>query len=352
MKKSTRSKLNVGIVIFSAVFILLTVFFVDGPEKILQTVEKLDVRYLVMALLTVTLSWFFEACALQKLVHVRTHKIRLGEAFRATTTGILFNQLTPLSSGGQPMEIYVLNQMGIPVGLGMSAAMMLTLIYHLYIFLFGAVTIATFYAFQGATLARVAPFLWGGYILNLVTTGVFVAIIVSEEKTLAILRKLVRLAKKLHLVKDEEKAFSKVANEMQSFNDAFRFLRQEGLGRVLVASIYYFLALTALYIVPYWVFRSFGMHHPLHLVIMGTIAVAFVTSYIPLPGASLGAEGGFYIIFSYFFPETQGLGLVVIFWRLVTFYYPIVFGNILLTTGHRHTGKKDVSQETKEQETE
>ena len=350
MKKSTRKKINIGIVIFSAVFILLTVFFVDGPEKILQTVENLDVRYLICALATVTLAWFLEACALKRLVHVRNHELRLGDAFRATTTGILFNQLTPLSSGGQPMEIYVLNQMGIPVGLGMSAMMMLTLIYHLYIFLFGAVTIASFYAHQGATLARVAPFLWAGYILNLVTTGVFVAIIVSEEKTLAILRKLVRLAKKLHLVKDEEKAFSKVANEMQSFNDAFRFLRQEGLGRVLVASIYYFLALTALYIVPYWVFRSFGIHYPLRLVIMGTIAVAFVTSYIPLPGASLGAEGGFYIIFSYFFPETQGLGLIVVFWRLVTFYYPIVFGNFVLATHTRRFAH--ASEETKEQETE
>lgn len=350
MKKSTRSKLNVGIVIFSAVFILLTVFFVDGPEKILQTVENLDVRYLVMALLTVTLSWFLEACALQKLVHVRSHSIRLGEAFRATTTGILFNQLTPLSSGGQPMEIYVLSQMGIPVGLGMSAAMMLTLIYHLYIFLFGAVTIATFYAFQGATLARVAPFLWAGYILNLCTTGIFIAIIVSEKKTLALLKKLVHWGKKIRIIRDEEKAFTKVSNEMQSFNDAFRFLRQEGLGRVIIAGIYYFLALTALYIVPYWVFRSFGMRYPVHLVIMGTIAVAFVTSYIPLPGASLGAEGGFYFIFSYFFPETQGLGLIVVFWRLVTFYYPIVFGNILFTSWNRRMGEKKT--ETKEQETE
>lgn len=350
MKKSTRNKLNIGIVIFSAVFILLTVFFVDGPEKILQTVENLDVRYLFMALLTVTLSWFFEACALQKLVHVRSHSIRLGEAFRATTTGILFNQLTPLSSGGQPMEIYVLSQMGIPVGLGMSAAMMLTLIYHLYIFLFGAVTIATFYVFQGATLARLAPLLWAGYILNLFTTGIFVAIIVSEKKTLALLKKLVHWAKKIHIIRDEEKAFTKVSNEMQSFNDAFRFLRQEGLGRVFIAGIYYFLALTALYIVPYWVFRSFGMHYPLHLVIMGTIAVAFVTSYIPLPGASLGAEGGFYVIFSYFFPETQGLGLIVVFWRLVTFYYPIVFGNILFTSWNRRMGQKKT--ETQEQETE
>lgn len=350
MKKSTRSKINVGIVIFSAVFILLTVFFVDGPEKILQTVEKLNVRYLVMALLTVTLSWFLEACALQKLVHVRSHSIRLGEAFRATTTGILFNQLTPLSSGGQPMEIYVLSQMDIPVGLGMSAAMMLTLIYHLYIFLFGAVTIATFYAFQGATLARVAPLLWAGYILNLFTTGVFIAIIVSEKKTLALLKKLVHWAKKIRIIRDEEKAFTKVSNEMQSFNDAFRFLRQEGLGRVIIAGIYYFLALTPLYIVPYWVFRSFGMHYPLHLVIMGTIAVAFVTSYIPLPGASLGAEGGFYFIFSYFFPETQGLGLIVVFWRLVTFYYPIIFGNILFTSWNRRMGQRKT--ETKEQETE
>ena len=350
MKKSTRSKINVGIVIFSAVFILLTVFFVDGPEKILQTVEKLNVRYLVMALLTVTLSWFLEACALQKLVHVRSHSIRLGEAFRATTTGILFNQLTPLSSGGQPMEIYVLSQMDIPVGLGMSAAMMLTLIYHLYIFLFGAVTIATFYAFQGATLARVAPLLWAGYILNLFTTGVFIAIIVSEKKTLALLKKLVHWAKKIRIIRDEEKAFTKVSNEMQSFNDAFRFLRQEGLGRVIIAGIYYFLALTSLYIVPYWVFRSFGMHYPLHLVIMGTIAVAFVTSYIPLPGASLGAEGGFYFIFSYFFPETQGLGLIVVFWRLVTFYYPIIFGNILFTSWNRRMGQRKT--ETKEQETE
>lgn len=351
MKKSTRNKINIGIVIFSAVFILLTVFFVDGPEKILHTIEKLSARYLIVALVTVTLSWFLEACALQRLVHVRTHKIRLGEAFRATTTGILFNQLTPLSSGGQPMEIYVLNQMGIPIGLGMSAMMMLTIIYHIYIFFFGAGTIAYFYAFQGATLTRIAPLLWGGYIVNLATTGVFIAIVISPDKTLGLMKKLVHLAKKLRIIRDEEKAFTKVENELRSFNDSFRFLRQEGFGRVIVAGLYYFLALTALYLVPYWVFRSFGMTYPVHIVIMGTIAIAFITSYIPLPGASLGAEGGFYLIFSYFFPETQGLGLIVVFWRMVTFYYPIIFGNIVLTADRR-LGKKDATNETKKQEME
>lgn len=335
MKKSTRNKINIGIVVFSAVFILLTLFFVDGTEKILQTLQRIDVRYLFIALGTVTLSWFFEACALQKLVHIRTLKIRLGEAFRATTTGILFNQLTPLSSGGQPMEIYVLNQMGIPVGIGMSAAMMLTLIYHVYIFLFGAITIAYFYYFNGPTLARLLPFIWGGYLLNLCTTGIFIAIAVSQEKTLTIMQKLVHIGKKLHLIRDEEKVFLKVSNELKSFHDAFRFLRQEGMGRVFVAGIYYFLALTTLYIVPYWVLRSFGMHYPVPIVVMGTIAVAFVTSYIPLPGASLGAEGGFYIIFSYLFPDAEVLGLVVVFWRLVTFYYSIIFGNIELATHGR-----------------
>lgn len=56
---------------------------------------------------------------------------------------------------------------------------------------------------------------------------------------------------------------------------------------------------------------------------------SLVMAVIPTPGAGLGAEGGFLLLFnSIFLPGT--INMAILFWRLYTFYIPIIAGAFFL----------------------
>jgi uncharacterized membrane protein YbhN (UPF0104 family) len=52
-------------------------------------------------------------------------------------------------------------------------------------------------------------------------------------------------------------------------------------------------------------------------------------TFTPTPGAGLGAEGGFYILFSSVF-QKGSIGMSILFWRMYTFYLPIIIGALFM----------------------
>ena len=54
-----------------------------------------------------------------------------------------------------------------------------------------------------------------------------------------------------------------------------------------------------------------------------------IMAFIPTPGAGGAAEGGFYVIFKTFFVQSE-IKMAILFWRIYTFYLPILVGAIFL----------------------
>jgi uncharacterized protein (TIRG00374 family) len=50
-----------------------------------------------------------------------------------------------------------------------------------------------------------------------------------------------------------------------------------------------------------------------------------ITSFVPVPGASGAAEGGFYLFFKNFFSPSTLAGAVIM-WRIMTYYMNIFIG--------------------------
>lgn len=324
-----KNTLNIFIFALSAAVMMLAVYFVDGPKTIFHTLKEADFLYLTLALSFVFISWIIESFALKELVSVKGLRIPFKESFHSTMTGILFNQLTPLSSGGQPMEIYQLTQYGIPIGVGSSAMMMLLLLYHIFALAGGIAVFIYLYFYSDISTKTMGPFLWFGFFLNFAVTFVLVAVIYSPQATNKRLEKFIRFLGKMHILKNPEKNVEKLENELAAFYDSFYFMRQEGFGRVFRAGGYYLLSLIFLFGAPYFIFSALGQEISFITVLLGIACVSIISSYVPLPGASLGAEGGFYLVFSALLPEGTGLALVIIFWRICTFYFPIITGNLV-----------------------
>ena len=84
------------------------------------------------------------------------------------------------------------------------------------------------------------------------------------------------------------------------------------------------------YSMTYMVYRAFGNNGISFLQIIPAQAfLLLIMTFIPTPGSGLGAEGGFYLLFNSIFKEGT-INLSILFWRLYTFYLPILVGAFFL----------------------
>ena len=87
------------------------------------------------------------------------------------------------------------------------------------------------------------------------------------------------------------------------------------------------LQLTAFFLVPYCVLMALGIPRlQMAEVVAAAAFILMISSFVPLPGASGGAEGSFYMFFQMFFKSSGSVSVAILLWRMFTFYLPIVVG--------------------------
>ena len=98
------------------------------------------------------------------------------------------------------------------------------------------------------------------------------------------------------------------------------------------------------YTVNYCVYRSLGLNETNALTIISLQAVLYVAvAFVPTPGAAGGAEAGFLLLFGPIYGSGH-TAVAMILWRLITFYFVILFGGIYLSIHSIRVGKDQAKQ--------
>ena len=97
----------------------------------------------------------------------------------------------------------------------------------------------------------------------------------------------------------------------------------------------------AYYSITYMVYRAFGNSGiSIWQIIPIQAFLLLIMTFIPTPGAGLGAEGGFYLLFNSIFKEGT-INMSILFWRLYTFYLPIIVGSLFMIPTKQKITEKD-----------
>ena len=88
------------------------------------------------------------------------------------------------------------------------------------------------------------------------------------------------------------------------------------------------------------VYRAFGNYELNFLQIVPAQALLLLLMTItPTPGAGIGAEGGFLLLFNSMFKEGT-INMSILFWRIYTFYLPIIVGAFFLIPSKKQKTKQ------------
>lgn len=334
--------------LFSAVSILLMIgilfFFMlteDGAKNLRHVLFHLQPIWLLWIGVGVLAGWLLEGFVLHLFCRHLYKKWTFRQSFYIGMVGMFYSALTPFSMG-EPMEVYNMTKMGMDTGSATSIIAVKSLIHHAVTFVYSLVLISfELNYFQ----TRVSNFSFIT-IFGLITNSIFIFFVflcmLNERLTNTLLQSLVKLLTKIKLQKLAQKLNVKTHDQLLIFHESSRKIgRSYALYSFAIAMT--LVQITIASLISYFVYRSFSLKgESVFTMVAADTFVTMVASFIPLPGSSGGAEGGFFLFFREFFGRSIIPGITL--WRIATYYSNILFGGIITYSGRRAVGKLEPHQ--------
>lgn len=315
---------------------ILTYFLIttNGIAAFAEIASTLRFRWLWLLAAAMIGMWAMEGLSL----HVIARRIYADWPLRYSLVvgmiGLLYGALTPFSTGGQPMQIYYMRKMGMDTGKAGAIVAVKTLVYQVVVVAFALVMVFWKLPYFQREVSNFAFITIIGLVTNLVFVIAVLFFAANQKATNKIIRWVIHLLHKIHLCKNPEERYQKFHDEFSLFYDSTRLM-----GRSFMVYVY-----TALFtvaqifctcIVPYFIYRSFNFSgdSPITMVAAQSF-VTMVSAFVPLPGASGGAEGSFALYFQNFF-RNNTLVPAIFVWRITTYYMTIAVGAVVTFFGNR-----------------
>ena len=319
--------------IFLVLITLIVLFVVlkDDLPATIRAFQTMDIKFLLVACLFFAISVILKGYINYKIANNK-EKFTLLEAIKHNWITQFFNGITPFSTGGQPLEVYMLTEHDFSVTKATNQTIQSFIFYQLALVICGTAAVIYnffFHIFPKVKLLQKLVLL--GFAINIGVVIVLLLISYSKIMMKKTSKIIIYLSKKLKLKTSEEE----IKKKIEDFYNGFQELKKRK--NLLVMGISLNIAsLLCLYMVPLWVFYSMGIFNSITAIntITASAYVYVIGAFVPIPGASGGIEYGFTQFFGNFINSTQ-LAAVLLTWRFITYYMGIIIGAILFNTEKR-----------------
>ncbi len=292
-------------------------------------------RFLTLAFVMFVVTTVLETLKNFFLMYKCSKKKQFWLAYRSSSLGRYWDNITPLSSGGEPFMMYYLSKNGYSAGDAAGIPLAKSVFWQIGTVIMGIITLCTVQtADLGGTFIKVAA--WIGIAGN--TLVVLFVLLVSTNRKIG--GKLIigglRLGYKMHIVKNYRKALRKTLNFVGRYQSC---IKEFASSFWTVVSQLFLAILTSLahFTIAYFVYLAFNYNSylageitliPWSRIVSLAMICDLAVSFIPLPGGSGAAEISFLAIFTSLVPE-QTAFWALLFWRLFSYYSFIIQGFII-----------------------
>lgn len=236
-------------------------------------------------------------------------------------SGIFFYNLTPNGAGGPPSQIFRLTRAGLSVAQAGALQYTRFILYEAGEGIFAAIMMifrGSFFLETYGDVFYIGAFLFAFKILEVIG---LLAICMWPQSIASFGGWGLRMLAHFPWFRERAAGFAETLNTQilefaTGFNQAIKNTSEMAL--TLFVTL---LQLGCLYALPYFVLRAFDLPADLLTCLACGSMLELLTSAIPLPGGTFGAEGGFAFLFMPMFGQSTAAGYVI--WRMVEFFLPI-----------------------------
>jgi len=321
--------LNVAFVVLVLVGLVVYMIVVDGVQNTISTLKNVDYSWIIIGLVLTVLYWLLEGMCFQAITKKIYKKQRFISSFRLAIIGRLFNNITPMSCGDQPAQLLVMKQEGKTISNGASILLGRFIVYQIVLVIYTLIVMFLKYTYFKDIVNNFIYLALIGFGINAIVVTFLIAVAINETIVFEMIKFFLVILGKLRIIKDVEGKVAKLKGMISDFRDQLRMMKKEKF-MIFRVALYTAIEITVLYSITYAVYRALGHNeHSFLTIISAQTLLNLVTVYMPTPGGSVAAEGGFYVVFNTLFAANT-MNMSILFWRIYTFYLPIIVGTIFL----------------------
>ena len=335
--KNTR----IGVIVIAGALLAFIVYLVASGQvsQFIEALSGVQVSWLAGACICMVLNFLFGVVAYGIAAWLDPDSpVGVRDLVAVEASGVFFGNLTPMMMGATPMQIYTLTKAGQPVGEAGATQFTRFIMYQFALVLWAAIMMVARMPFfmerypDIAALGVLCIFSFGGHICLL---ALIFAIALMPKTVVRVAHWGLSLLARLGVSAEKVANWSEFVDaEVESFSAKFKHSAGH-ISSMAVTAFVTMLQLASLYLVPYFVMRSFGMHEVDPFTVMAAAAfVQLLATAVPLPGGTGGAEGGFALFLGHFFGSAATAGFLL--WRLITFIFPTIASAPLLGLHSAH----------------
>jgi hypothetical protein len=259
-------------------------------------------------------------------------RLSFPKSLKIGIVGLYYSALTPSSSGGQPFQILYMKREKISVGAATCVVLIKFVTFASTVLIFFALSwlvLGSSYIHSNTAVYWLAV---TGCVLYVVALTLFILTVVNETWVLRAGSSIINFLHRAKIIKTVEKlekaknAFTKI---IEDYNGTAKYLKNN-IGKMVIAVFISLVNIGFLFAVTFFIYRAFGLQQYTFIFIMALQAFLYTAvSYFPLPGAAGASEGGFYAIFSAFFPKDL-VFMALLIWRIMTYYIMLALGSLVV----------------------
>lgn len=325
--KNSARKGALFLVAVVGVYVLYLVFS-GQMGQFLDALGSVDGSWVLKACLCFGMYYVFGVLAYGIAVYL-DHDSPLGvrDLMSVEASGVFFGNLTPMMAGSVPSQIYRMTRSGLDVGEASATQFTRFIAFQFGVVLFAAIMLVAKAEYFFQTYGDL-------FFLNIVVftvhflelAGIFV-ICLCPRFVMRVGNWAIRIATRHNWLKDPKHWDDMVNVQVMEFANAFKNAASD-LPSMALTLLVTMAQLGSLYMIPWFVLRGFGIRADFLECLAAGSMVQMVSSAVPLPGGTGGAEGGFLMFYGHMFGRSASAGFLI--WRIVTFFGPTLLAAPLL----------------------
>ena len=318
-----------GIIFLLIVIIVFYFIFKDNSYKdVYGFILHSKKGYLLLAFVCMAFFSIMEASNLKTALTLLKEKTSFRKCYKYALAGFFVAGITPSSSGGDPMQLYLMSKDKVKTTSGTLALLLKLLSFQFAVVFIGIFGLFTHHKEIFGALGNLKYIIFLGAFLNIIVGILYFLIIFFKGVISYLVSLLDKVFTKIH-IKSKDKIISKIKNWVEEYSKASNLIKENKLVlvRLFTNAI---LQMALYYLIPYCIYRALGLNDTNAITFIALQSVLFISvSALPFPGAVGVSEITFMRIYGRLFPKTI-LGSAMIMTRFINFYIFIIYSGIVL----------------------
>ena len=324
-----KHRLRNSIIILIVTIIMLYFLLKDNFNEIISILTKVSIPWILFAILIYLVYFVTDTIPFYIFVKNYNNKIKFKFMLYLNAITKFFNGITPLATGGQPMQIYELRKKGTSTANSTNAVTQFYIVFQISLVLWAFIALIFDKIFGIIEMnTGLVIFTVLGFLLNTIVLVFLFIISFNKSFNKAMVRVIITFLSKIKLVREKEKHIDKWNNTCEEFyNNSKELMKNKSIFFMGILS--QMITLAFYHLLPFALARSVGVtNFTIYQSIICSAYIYLTGCYIPIPGSTGGMEYVFLGFVGTFITDYR-LNATLLLWRTLTYYLPTIVGGII-----------------------